>query len=566
MNELTHHRGPDSNNIYVNDKFSFGHNRLAIIDLNTTSDQPMVRDGYVIIFNGEIYNYSEIRVNLINLGYIFTTNSDTEVLLNGYIHYGSSIVEILNGIFSFCIYDPVKDELLLARDRFGVKQFYYREENGNFYFSSEIKPLLINSLSNFNNLSIFRYLISGSSPLSSFFSDIKKALPGEIITFNLKTRLLNVTRYYNPSLVEIKNYKVTHEELAGVIDRAVKNQTISDVKYGVICSGGIDSSLISAIVLNYKPDVEIYFCNVDHDNFSEYFYVKNFLEKYPKVKFHVANLSKKTFLDNLVDCIYYNEEPLTHPNSVGVRVVSMLASTNGCKVLLNGEGADELFGGYIDRYKHSIYIKKFFSKINYENNYLKAILQGILSINFPLSYLNDLLIKDPYFFKIKNELKMRGYSSVDISMLVDLSDYMQPILLRQDKMAMSASIESRVPFLDNSIVKLAHQISVKNKISLFGSKIILKKVASIFLPKKLINRKKCGFSIPLKDWLNINKNFFEDGFVSQYLNFDSNICHELCHDSTDLMWRLINIEIWGRIFILKQNKSVVKQQFLSCMI
>ncbi len=558
MNELTIHRGPDNADVFVDEHVSLGHTRLSIIDLSEKGNQPMSSaDGrFIITYNGEVYNYRELRKDLEKKGHTFRTGTDTEVVLASYAEWGTDCLEKFNGMWAFCIYDRKEEILFLARDRIGVKPFFYYFNGKSFIFSSDIKPILMHLGQgvSVNERELYNYLVRKRTLGQSLFNEIKICPPGHYVLFDLREKKLQVVEYYDvidkiKKDVGVDSLK-TCETLLG---KSVERRLISDAKVGVVCSGGLDSSLVTALCALRKKDIEVFFVDVKEAGYSELRYVKEVTEKYG-LKLNVCTLTKEKFVTHLVDAVYFNEMPLTHPNSIGIYLVSEKAREVGFKVLLTGEGADELFGGYVDRYVHSIMMRKILSPfLKFEK------LSRLLSAAFydsPLKAedfggINASLGHEQLKWRLQN----KGVTNrATQAMIIDFYDYLQPILLRQDKMSMWASIEARVPFLDYELVEFGVNLPLQYKIRMLTSKYILRKMAKAYLPESVIKRKKCGFAIPVEKWIKPDESLFRKGFLEAYLKLSPEFVMKLA-ESGGLYWQLLNLELWGRLFVLGEDRK-----------
>jgi asparagine synthase (glutamine-hydrolysing) len=563
MNTLLSHRGPDAEQVFVDDFVSLGHTRLAILDLNIRSNQPMELDDLVIVFNGEIYNFQDVREELKSAGTKFRTKSDTEVIVKGYKLWGVSILEKLEGMFSFCIYDKKNRCLFLARDRFGIKPLYYLKRKEDFVFSSEIKPIEKFAELRVDRYNLFRALAIGHSYNETLFEGLESCPPGNFLLFDLNNKTLLVKPFFRitDSLRKADfeggvGSSVVEQELVS----AIRRQSIADVEFGVVCSGGLDSSLITAIVAKSNIEVPVFFCDVQHAGFSEDYYVRHLLDHIGVSSLIKVSLGKENFTRHLVDCVFHMEYPLAHPNSIGISLIAERAKEVGVKVLLTGEGADELFGGYIDRHRHAFLLARQISQIE-KSKIFKLLLHSGLGFTIAPTFVKFLTSSSPracdaiQIFR-ENDIK------VNDQMVVDLFTYLEPILVRQDRMSMMYGVEARVPFLDERVVDLAGRIPLSDKINFFNSKIILRRIAKGYLPKSIITRKKMGFSIPINEWIKPKANFFSDGIIERVFRVNMKHYTKDHRLTSNLLWRLVNIEVWGRLFLEHEDPSTVKEWFL----
>lgn len=588
MRDLLLHRGPDDGGLYIKGHVGLGHRRLSIIDISS-GHQPMTNeDGSVwIVFNGEIYNFKSIRESLLKDGHIFKTKSDTEVILHLYEQKGINCVSDLNGIFAFAIWDEKNQSLFLARDHMGVKPLYYVDTNEAFIFSSEIKSIIKSGYlkPRCRDDSVFEYFmfrhISGENTL---FENVKNLLPANSLI--LKNNSIKINQFWSAFPGHIENrlsFESAAEKLSYLIQDAVKLQLVSDVPLGTLCSGGLDSSLITAFAARFteKP-INTFSVGFYEDEYDETQYARLVSNQY-KTNHHEIRLSNQEFADLLPEMIWYNDEPLNFANSVQIYAISKLAK-QFVTVVLTGEGADELFMGY-PRYlipKLSTYysklpgfIKSFariYSRYFGEHRIGKLNRYAFYNLDEKLLYNSSFLDRNFLSEVISNgflqDLSYRESciregkeknldSAINLSHL-DQKNYLVSILNRQDKMSMAASIESRVPFLDYRIIEFSNTLPIHYKIKLFKTKYILKKIGEKFLSKKVIYRKKSGFGVPLKNWLNdsiglgrYDADLCSDTILSCYINKKNMEKvlkeHRAGHqDHSEFLWTAINFMIWSK--------------------
>ena len=577
MTEIIAHRGPDSSGSYLYKNIAFGHRRLSILDLSSSGHQPMkYLDDLVITYNGEIYNFIEIREELIQKGYIFDSNSDTEVILKAYHYWGKTCVNYFNGMWSFSILDIKQKIVFCSRDRFGVKPFYYIENNDLFSFGSEISqllPFLPNRI--LNKKVALDYLISGIEECSNetFFKDIYLLKGGHNLVFDLQTNSYEIERYYNLKLSDQKNTSV--DDYIQELKRSITLRLRSDVKVGTCLSGGIDSSTISSFASKLYQNSNEKFMAI-HAKSSEY---KTDESEFAKIVSKIANInlnfvepSYSDFKSNILSIIKIQQEPFGSLSIIMQYFVFKKAKELGCIVMLDGQGGDETLLGYERYYPAIVKSKKGIAK-------LKALLQS--SKNSRLSLLDT--IKYQYYFsnyklrlkrlKFKNsfykseilneyeseELRIISESYNDISILQknEIESSQLPHLLKyEDRNSMANSIESRLPFLDYKLVELSLNTNNSLKIKDGWTKFILRKAAETILPKEIVWRKaKLGFNAPEKTWTKEFENeMIKEIEQSEILN---NFIHfkKLYFKNLDLRtkWRLYNFSVWEKEFKVKLN-------------
>ena len=577
MTNIIAHRGPDSSGSYLYKNIAFGHRRLSILDLSSSGHQPMkYLDDLVITYNGEIYNFIEIREELIQKGYIFDSNSDTEVILKAYHCWGKTCVNYFNGMWSFSILDIKQKIVFCSRDRFGVKPFYYIENNDLFSFGSEISQLLPFIPNRILNKKIaLDYLISGIEECSNetFFKDIYLLKGGHNLVFDLQTNSYEIERYYNLKLSDQKNTSV--DDYIQELKRSITLRLRSDVKVGTCLSGGIDSSTISSFASKLYQNSNEKFMAI-HAKSSEY---KTDESEFAKIVSKISNInlnfvepSYSDFKSNILSIIKIQQEPFGSLSIIMQYFVFKKAKELGCIVMLDGQGGDETLLGYERYYPAIVKSKKGIAK-------LKALLQS--SKNSRLSLIDT--IKYQYYFsnyklrlkrlKFKNsfykseilneyeseELRIISESYNDISILQknEIESSQLPHLLKyEDRNSMANSIESRLPFLDYKLVELSLNTNNSLKIKDGWTKFILRKAAETILPKEIVWRKnKLGFNAPEKTWTKefeneMIKEIQQSEILNNFIDFK-----KLYFKKLDLRtkWRLYNFSAWEKEFKVKLN-------------
>lgn len=577
MADLIIHRGPDSDGYYVDDNIALGFRRLSIIDLGTGS-QPIFNEekDKVIIFNGEIYNYQTIKEDLLAKGHKFTTKADTEVILHGYEEYGEKILNKLRGMFSFVIYDIKTKELFGARDFFGIKPFYYYIDDDVFMFGSEIKSFLGNPnfKKEFNKEMLPLYLSFQYSALeNSFFKNVYKLKPG--CYFKYKDGKFKLEKYYNLELepYEDRSFDDFKDGIRDLLNDSVEAHKVSDVEVGSFLSSGVDSSLIATISSVNKT----FTVGWDNNNYSEIDYAKD-LSKKIKVKNISKKISKSEYFEKFPMIQYYMDEPLADPSAIALYFVAEIASKH-VKVCLSGEGADEIFGGYNIYqepftvswyYKIPFPIRKFIgvlatpfrnhSGFNFlirrgkkiEDRYIgNAFIFDTYEIDKVLNYKSNKKYTDltkPYYKHCKN------YDDVMKMQYIDFNFWLVgDILLKADKMSMANSLEVRVPYLDRVLVDYARHLPTKYKVNEKVTKYAFREVAKEVLDKKVANKKKLGFPVPIRVWLreedtyNLVKNTFLEGsefFNTKYLIKLLDDHKNEKRDNSRKIWTIYTFLVW----------------------
>ena len=609
MNNILNHRGPDGKGNWISSakNIGFGHTRLSILDLTTSANQPFLDNtkNYVITFNGEIYNFKEIKKILLKKGYIFNTkNSDTEVLLLSYIEWGLKCVDKFRGMFAFAIWDNIKKKVFLVRDRVGIKPLYYKLDSKKLIFSSEIKAILIDSdyIPEIDEESMYHYLTFLCTPApKTMFKNINKLEAGTWLSFDEKGNS-ETKRYWDPlQEKELTDKKNINKVLAKTLEESIKYRGISDVDVGVFLSGGIDSST-NAYFFSKNSKKKIKTFSIGYD--QEYKSYKSELNYARIVAEHIksSHFEKKLRKDDIknfiFDMVYFQDEPISDPVCVPIYYVSKLAKENNVKVCQVGEGADELFFGYtnwlrtskINLLINNIFFPKFlkklillfYKKFNIQYKYTSDLLKRSVE-NKPIfwggaeafsSFEKNELFSNSFKKKIKNfdswncvrphyEFfnKNAKYKSIENWMTyLDLKIRLpELILMRVDKMTMANSLEARVPFLDHNLIQKTIDLPKNIKIKKNKLKVLLKDIIKGLLPNEIINRKKQGFGLPLKEWfedgLGINEKEIINEFVDRTKFFNKQTIQKIIKRKGDTrLWFILNLAIWWKVFI--RNKKL----------
>lgn len=586
MADIIKHRGPDSDGYYVDNNIALGFRRLSIIDLDKGS-QPIFNEDKdkVIVFNGEIYNYKEIREELKSKGHKFSTNTDTEVILHGYEEYKEDILNKLRGMFAFVIYDIKEKSLFGARDFYGIKPFYYYYDNENFLFGSEIKSFLGNP--NFkkelNKDMLSQYLtFQCSIGEDTFFKNTYKLLPGHYFIY--KDKELKVKKYYEVKL-EPNDDKSLDEWVSGireVIDNSVLAHKVSDVEVGSFLSSGVDSSLIAKLSSVDKTFTVGY----DNKKYSEIDYAKEFSDK-----INVSNVSKKIskeeYFKEFSNVQYYMDEPLADASAVMLYFLSKTASKH-VKVCLSGEGADEIFGGY--NIYHEPYSVSWYNKIPYFIRKCIGILvypfRNYTGFNFLYrrsKKIEDRYIGNAFIFEPNDAKKIVNFnygnktykdftksyydkvSDLDVVTKMQYIDFnfwlIYDILLKADKMSMANSLEVRVPYLDRKVIEYASKLPSKYKIVGNETKYAFRKVAKEELADKVADKKKLGFPVPIREWLKeddvyqeVKNMFLESGYFFKPKKIIKLLDDHKAgkRDNSRKIWTIYTFLVWYQEYFIKR--------------
>ena len=524
MNELISHRGPDSEGYYYDENVALGFRRLSIIDLKS-GDQPIYNDdkSKIIIFNGEIYNFKELRVELEEKG--FQTNTDTEVILRGYEEYKEGILDKLRGMFAFVIYDKNEKELFGARDFYGIKPLYYSKMGNSFIFGSEIKSFLIHPhfKKELNEKMLEYYLTFQYSPgEETFFKNVYKLMPGHY--FKYKNGKLKIKKYYEIKFDEDpdKSYDEWREGIKSRLEDSIKAHKISDVEVGSFLSSGVDSSYIAA-----SSDVDKTFTvGFNNKKYSEISYAEDLSEKIGTKNINKV-ISKEEYFKNLPNILYYMDEPLADPSAIALYFVTKIASEN-VKVSLSGEGADEIFGGY-NIYQEPLTAEWYYKIPFFLRRFIglcASVLPKKRGINFLVrrgKRLEDRFVGNAFIFDIgeikkiyRGKMKTGGFKDLTYKYYNKVSDkdditkmqyidfnfwLIGDILLKADKMSMANSLEVRVPFLDRPLIDYALGLPTEFKTDKYKTKKIFRDIAGEVLDDKVSNKKKLGFPVPIREWM-----------------------------------------------------------------
>ena len=582
------HRGPDASGSFINGDIALGFRRLSIIDL-AEGNQPMFNEdkSLVLVFNGEIYNYRELRAELSQNGHTFANNSDSEVLLHGYEQWGTELVNKLRGMFAFVIFNLKSKELFAARDMFGIKPLYYAFMGGSLLFASEIKAFQEHPdfRKELNEEALGHYLSFQYSPLEeTFFKNVYKLLPAHYMLF--KDGKLETFRYWKP---EFNGQTGSLEYFTDMTDKTVRESVaahkIADVEVGAFLSGGIDSSYI-AEAADVDKTFTVGFADTDGRNYNEIASAKEFA-KAIKTENIDKVITAEEYWSEFAKIQYHMDEPLADPSAIALYFVSKLASKY-VKVVMSGEGADELFGGYriyqepitLTAYdKLPMGIRRTVSRlcenfppkrgINYlvrrgksvEEYYIgnakifsrkerNEILKSEIAKNAP----EPSAVCAKYYSEVKDKDVITKLQYLDINMWLA-----GDILLKADKTSMANSLELRVPFLDREVMKLASAIPTEHRVNVSTTKIALRKAASKKLPKATAERDKLGFPIPIRVWLREDKyyNIVKDAFTSdisrRFFHTDKIVALLDLHksgkaDVSRKIWTIYTFIVWYRQF------------------
>jgi asparagine synthase (glutamine-hydrolysing) len=562
---VLNHRGPDATGIYLskNKKVGFIHNRLSFLDLSSDGNQPFLSEDerFVIVFNGEIYNYKKLKSELQLQGIEFRTNTDTEVILKGYIKEGAGFINKLEGMFSFVVYDQETSKLIAVRDRFGIKPLYYYTSSNVIVFSSEIKGILA-SISpkrlTVRKESIALFLANRYVPTPfTIWEDVFKLEPAHFLELDSELNKKK-SEYWR---LELDDKRMKFSDLSKLTDEMLKESVnshlISDVQIGGFLSGGYDSSALALYARRTSssyPTFSIGFTNWDDSE-----------DKYAKIVANHLNLdlstelSPKIDLDNVGFLMNYYDDPIADISILPTFQVSKLAAQN-VKAVLSGEGADEIFGGYwwnkdesfhfsshFNRLKNSVFGKSF---ADIKTHYIFAMSMGL----FDFKELNKALIGDfkksiPHDpFEHFNKFEVKGTSTVKQLQILDIKTFMYELVLQKiDRASMANSLEVRVPFLDHKLVELYMSLSSDSYMRRGVQKPVLRDLLMGKLPNEILERKKQGFVGPDSFYMNIS--YYKSVLVTGRLIKDEVISPFYLNEKLDnkdhwRLWKLFVLELW----------------------
>lgn len=590
MADRIKHRGPDDAGYYTDDIVALGHRRLSIIDLNS-GRQPIYNETKtkVIVFNGEIYNYQALKEELICKGHKFTTETDTEVLIHGYEEFKEDLFPRLRGMFAFVIYDKETGELIGARDHFGIKPFYYYLSKDEFMFTSEIKTFLEhpNFKKEVNTDALKMYLIfQYSVHEETFFKNVFKLKPGHY--FKYKDGNLEVKRYFKVKYNKgKKSYNEYREELKNVLEDSIKyHQITSDVEVGTYLSGGVDSSYVASFAHPNKS----FTVGFDLKGFDETKMAKD-LSDIIGIKNYSKYISGDEFFDILPTIVYHTDEPHANLSTVPLYFLSALASSE-VKVVLSGEGSDEMFGGYNEYYeplslrmytKIPLFIRSFIGHMvkplphfpgqNTLIRYGKPIYERYIGHGSYMTekeankILNEKTRTNETIGDLLKPLcdEIKYESDVTKKMYIDMNFWLpQDILLKADKMSMANSLELRVPLLDIEVFNTAKKIPSKYLVKDKETKHIFRNIAFEELPEEWAKRQKLGFPVPFGAWAReenyykIIKKYFNKPYVSKFFDKDyiNKLLDEHYNDIKRSSLKLYNIFIfliWYEVYFVSER-------------
>ena len=582
-NDTMRHRGPDQSGIYTDNNVSLAHRRLSILDLSENGRQPMSNEtGSVrIVFNGEIFNYRELREELINKGHIFVSHTDTEVLVHLYEEMGEEMLGRLDGQFAFCIYDTENDKLFIARDRLGILPVYYYLHEGKFVFASELKALMATGIEKEIDVSavevFFRF--SYIAAPACILKNTKKLEAAHYIIFDINTRKIKAhKRYWELSFGDtLSDKKNICSKMLNILDESVKKRLIADVPVGAFLSGGVDSSAVVALIKKHKQKLKTFSIKFDYKEYDESRFARKTAEGFGTEHYEI-DFSHKDVRGIIPKLVYAFDEPFGDPSAIPTYLVSKIAREHVI-VSLSGDGGDELLGGY-NRYRYF----KVLRFLNVLPPFVKGTLRFLLNIvigvcpKFEIERIRELLsfgkLPDAELFeklceKIDrtdlNRLLKRKCEFVTTTNFIkeekgldalrhfDIVNYLDgDILTKVDRASMASSLETRPPMLDHRFVEFC--LSIKKTLMIKGwtGKWIFKEALKGLIPKEILTRKKMGFGVPLKHYFKNELNDLLVKYVFEYEGhdlFDREFLMSMSEkgklrDTTRLYWNVMMFNMW----------------------
>ena len=601
MADRIKHRGPDEENYYVDEDVALGFRRLSIIDLSTGS-QPIFNEdrSLVLVYNGEIYNYQQLREELIAKGHVFHSQVDSEVLVHGYEEYGKGLLDKLRGMFAFIIWDKKERKLFGARDYFGIKPFYYYKKGKDFLFASEIKAFLSHPgfVKEFNEALLPVYLCFEYIPNEqTLFKNVYKLPGSHYLEYDLDSGELVTGKYYDIhyQIDESKSLSEWEDQIAANFLDSVKAHKISDVEVGCFLSSGVDSSYVANEFAKMTDDIKTFSVGYEEEKYSELPYAKEFSQSIG-VKNYDNKISADDFFGMFPEIQYFMDEPLPNPSAIPLYFLANNAAKY-VKVVLSGEGADELFGGY-NFYSDALYFDKYsllpfplrkligkcarhlpqmkgrrflirggqpISERFIRNNYVypyterKSILKRAFDDRNPAEWTHDLFER----VKDADEVTQMQFADIHTWLVYD-------ILLKADRMSMANSLELRVPFLDRLMLETAMQIPAKYRVSKENTKVALRHAARKQLPAKTANRVKLGFPVPLNDWLKQDKyhdmvaQAFRSPTAQKFFHVDALLSlledHRAGKPYMKRIWSIYTFIVWYDTFFLHNGLDLEKKE------
>jgi asparagine synthase (glutamine-hydrolysing) len=595
MNQRIAHRGPDDAGVECRDRVCLGSLRLSIIDLSAAGHMPMhdTSGRWSIVYNGEVYNFAALREELARFGHEFRSRTDTEVVLHAFMEWGLECMHRFVGMFAFAIHDRDTETVTLVRDRFGIKPLYYARTSRFLLFASEIKALIPEleppRVDRWSLLEWFLYRNIDVLTPETLVEGVRAVLPGQAVT--IRRGELVVHQWYAPlrhvDPAAYTRFEATSPDaIVGQIERtledAIRLRLVSDVPVGTLLSGGLDSSLVTAMAARHSKDLTAFHVSVaGHPDLDERRFAEQLTGKL-EIPFVPFELNGDNFRRALPLVVQLSDLPLTHPNSIAYYLISKVARDQGVIVLLSGEGADELFGGYSWAYRRTLWLHRLRPILDRLPKRISELAQLLVyaQAGMPVTAhrFRDLLppavdLLDRYARYDWREQCSAAYGFVGDhgqravlgTMLADLGDFLTPLLRRLDRTSMGASVECRVPFLDHRLVHDCINLPMGYRVGARANKWVLKRVAGRYLDAGLVERKKMGFPLPLADYVRplASIDLFAGGFCEQELGLRRRGLERMVDGWERWVYAffgLVTLEIWGRLHFRQQSVELLDEQ------
>ncbi|MDD4202216.1 MAG: asparagine synthase (glutamine-hydrolyzing) [Candidatus Omnitrophica bacterium] len=594
MVKMLYHRGPDMEGVYIDENVSLGHTRLSILDLSENGKQPMRNeDGSLyVVFNGEIFNYHQLKDELVSKGHTFTSNTDTEVLIHGYEEYGKDLPVKLNGQFAFCLYDKKQNLFFLARDRMGILPLFYYISDDFFVFASELKGIFSASIPKQINKTAFMnyFRFRAISAPASIIENVFKLEPAHCMVYDLTLKkILEKKRYWSfPQQQEKQNIRSLINDIRDMIRRSVEQRIAADVPVGAFLSGGVDSSIVVSVFSQLRKGLKTFSVRFEDQDFDEGKFAEQIARKMG-TEHHEVFLKDEDVPGIIPVLVESYDEPMADPSCLPTYFLSRFAREH-VTVCISGDGGDELLGGY-NRYQYFSIAKK----LNAMPNALKWACKkvfcflGLFLKKFEIERIIEILsvekmedlklyerlvekidrkdlsaiLKEKVFFNdtTENFVKRKGLISLQH---YDILHYLEgDILVKVDRAAMAVNLETRPPLLDHNFVQMCLSIQDNLKIKGNCGKWILKKAFEHILPKEIIRRRKKGFGIPIQKYLDQPLKPFVDKYVLNYEGhdlFDNSYIRKMQNDNSKdtarLFWTIMMFNMWYDRWMLDKKIDV----------
>ncbi|HET6762444.1 MAG TPA: asparagine synthase (glutamine-hydrolyzing) [Longimicrobiaceae bacterium] len=592
MTECLAHRGPDDAGVYQDGPVVLGHRRLSILDLSDAGHQPMRgADGrYVMVYNGEVYNFRALADELRALGCTFHSGSDTEVILAAFGAWGHAALERFDGMFALALWDTAARELLLARDRAGIKPLYFALDERGLVFASEVKAVQVargGGPARPDASAVADVVLVGSLfGTRTMLEGVDALRAGEMLVCGADGRQRE-RRFFHTLAEDVRPERYAASDrmsdrahvdhLDALLQRSVQMHLASDAPVGVLCSGGVDSSLLTAMTHRLHPSVKIFHATYDGPG-NEEAYARQVAE-HLGCEIIYARMTREYYLGKMVRAVWHLDLPSYHPNDISLYSVCELAHEHGCKVLVSGEGADELFGGYswhrdsLRSFRRTAAVRRLSALPRRARSGFQRVADGMAEL-FPFSPEGLWHVTAPQsnqrmlaqaaqgvvgtggrWAAWRGALERYGFVADEgerhtlAHIFSNTAGHLDSILWRTDRLGMMTAVENRVPILENEIMEYGVNLPLRFKIRGREGKWVLKKVAERYLPHEVIYRPKAGFPVPWWSYLpQRTPGMWEGGFVAEHFGMSPAMIEEWVEGMPLLRWRLTNLEIWGRLF------------------